>query len=49
MYIRQKNTGDYEIVVKTGGDAALLLYPDLFEEVEGDPPSDCTYLDFEVE
>ncbi len=46
MYIRQKNTADYEIVVKENGELALQLYPDLFEQVKGEPPENCTYLIF---
>lgn len=49
MYIRQKNTGNYEIVVRSGGEQAIVLHPDLFEEVEGTPPEECSYLNFETE
>jgi len=36
MYVRQKNTGDYEVVVRSGGAEALALHPDLFEEKDGE-------------
>ena len=42
-YIRQKNTGDSEIVVIENGEVALAAYPDLFELVNADLPDkhDC--------
>jgi len=49
MYIRQKNTGEYEIVVRSGGEQALSQHPDLFEEIEGEPLEGCSFLNFEAE
>lgn len=49
MYIRQKNTADYEIVVKENAELALQLHPDLFEQVEGEPSEGCQHLNFASE
>jgi hypothetical protein len=48
VYIRQKNTGQREVIVASNGEQALSLYPEIFEAVAGDPPPAAEYLHFAI-
>ena len=45
-YIRQKNTGETIVVVIGNHQSALILHPELFEEVEGEAPEAAEWLNF---
>lgn len=54
-HIKQKTEGVYTVVISGGYEEnlsdhpSIVQHPELFEVVEGDPPSNCQFLNYSVD